>query len=377
MVHEIKRALVMGAGNGGKTTAADLGIQGKTVRLWEFSEWADASLKEVKETGVLIATGDISGTAKVELATGNLADAMAGDVDTVFVCTVAQAHERVAKELAPFIKPHHVVVMNPGSTGGSLVLARVWTEMNVPLPTLVELHTLLYGTRASGNKVNCSLKVKYLNYGTLPAAAVANVGPSLEALFPGLRKSPNIMAAALCNANPIIHPPIVLSNLAQIEKHGSAHKFYADGVSPLVANLIEGLDKERMALLTALGADAIPDPKYNKLQGYCDDDSSYYACYGLGPVFGTFSSPPGEGLAKHRYFTEDVKEGLGLYCSLGTVLGVPTPTAAAVVQLSSIACQAPDFVTHPTRTVATLGLEGLTKDEILAYMESGVRPVKQ
>jgi opine dehydrogenase len=372
MVHEIKRVLVMGAGNGGKTSAADLGIQGKIVRLWEFPEWS-SSLKEVQASGQLVATGDFEGTAKIELATSNLAEAIK-DCDTIFVCTVAQAHERVAKEMAPFMKPEHVVVLNPGSTGGTLVLARVWQELGMTkLPTLVEFHTLLYGTRASGDKVTCSLKVKYLNYGTLPAAAITEVGPSLETLFPALHRSNNVLAAGLCNANPIIHPPIVLCNLAQIEKNGTAMRFYADGVSPMVANLIEGLDKERMALLTALGGEAIPDPKYNKLQGYCDDDSSYYACFGLGPVFGTFASPPGENLAKHRYFTEDAREGLGLYCSLGKVLGVPTPTAAAVIQLSSIACQEPDFVTKPTRTVATLGLDGMNKEQILAYLGTGLR----
>ena len=33
---------VIGAGNGGKTTAADLALQGKRVRLFEFPEFAAA-----------------------------------------------------------------------------------------------------------------------------------------------------------------------------------------------------------------------------------------------------------------------------------------------------------------------------------------------
>lgn len=73
-------------------------------------------------------------------------------------------------------------------------------------------------------------------------------------LYPeALVECPTVLAAALCNGNPVIHPAITLLNLGRIEKQHEDMFFYKDGVSPMVAQLIEGVDKERMQLLCALG----------------------------------------------------------------------------------------------------------------------------
>jgi hypothetical protein len=47
------------------------------------------------------------------------------------ICTVSLTHERVAKLLAPLIHPSHLVVFNPGSTCGSLHVAKIWRELGV------------------------------------------------------------------------------------------------------------------------------------------------------------------------------------------------------------------------------------------------------
>lgn len=47
---------------------------------------------------------------------------------------------------------------------------------------------------------------------------------------------------------------------------GSAMLFYRDGVSPMVANLIQALDEERMALMGALGYEGVPDTENSVMQ---------------------------------------------------------------------------------------------------------------
>lgn len=44
-------------------------------------------------------------------------------------------------------------------------------------------------------------------------------------------------------------PPVALLNIGVMENEGSKRFFYKDGVSPLVADLIQSLDTERLALL--------------------------------------------------------------------------------------------------------------------------------
>lgn len=59
-----------------------------------------------------------------------------------------------------------------------------------------------------------------------------------------------------------------------------------------------------------------------------------------------------------------------LYCSLGAALGVPTPVAAAVVQIASVVAKH-DFAADQARTVETLGLGGMDKEEMRRYILTG------
>ncbi|MBT4822400.1 MAG: NAD(P)-binding domain-containing protein, partial [Lentisphaerae bacterium] len=303
---------IIGAGNGGKATAADLALQGKAVRLFEFPEFA-ANIAELRQCPRLNASGDVAGEAVLAGVTSDLAEAVEG-ADAIVVVTQATAHERVATELAPIVRPNQFVLLNPGSTGGSLEFARVFREHGVQeLPLLGETGTLTYGCRGTASDVNVYLKVRRVVYGTFPADRSGEVADELEALFPGLVRVADVLAAGLTNANPVIHPAITILNAARIEKEGPGMHFYRDGVSPSVAKLIEKVDRERMALMTTLGYSPQTDAKTSKQQGYAESED-YYECYARGEVFGGFTSP---NTLDHRYFHEDIGMGLVLFCTLG------------------------------------------------------------
>ncbi len=160
----IENITIVGAGNGGKAAAADLTLQGKRVRLFEFPEYRD-NVEEIIKTQSLKAPGVVTGQAIPELVTCDLAVALEG-ADTVMVCTQALAHDRVAHKLASVIRPEHLVILNPGSTGGSLHFARVFCEFGLnKLPTFVEMSTLTYGCRANGRMVDIPVKVNGLYMG--------------------------------------------------------------------------------------------------------------------------------------------------------------------------------------------------------------------
>jgi 2-polyprenyl-6-methoxyphenol hydroxylase-like FAD-dependent oxidoreductase len=56
----IENIAIVGAGNGGKAAAADLALQGKHVRLFEWPEFA-GNVDEIMETRKLTATGAVEG----------------------------------------------------------------------------------------------------------------------------------------------------------------------------------------------------------------------------------------------------------------------------------------------------------------------------
>ena len=140
--HLIERVAVLGAGNGGKATAADLALQGKRVRLYETPSFAEANLSGITDLQ-LHCSGDVQGVAKLEhisseldLALNVVNNSYETAVDTIFICTVVQAHSVIAKMLVPFLMQwpkdkYPLVVLNPGSTGGSLMMAKIWHEMGL------------------------------------------------------------------------------------------------------------------------------------------------------------------------------------------------------------------------------------------------------
>lgn len=361
----IERLAVIGAGNGGKGAAADLTLQGKRVRLFDFPEFAE-NLADLKENRTITATGAVNGTAVVEAVTTDLGEAMEG-VDTVMVCTQALAHEGVARELAPFLRPGQVVIVNPGSTGGALHFAQVFRTVGVKKPpVMVETSTLTYGCRARGASVHFSVKANRVLYGVFPGRAAAELAPELEALYPGFVRGASVLEAGLNNGNPVIHPPITILNAARIEKDGPAMRYYADGVSPAVARLIRKLDEERMTLLKALGYPAQPEPVTCVQQGYAESED-YYKCYGQGSGFVQFTSPD---TLDHRYFHEDIGMGLVMLCSLGEFLQVPTPACRAFLQMGELISGIP-YSVEGKRTLAALGLGGLDLPGLHKYLDTG------
>ncbi|MGB9440486.1 MAG: NAD/NADP octopine/nopaline dehydrogenase family protein [Desulfobacterales bacterium] len=364
----IEHIAIVGAGNGGKAAAVDMALQNKHVRLFEFPEFK-RNLDAIKEANILTATGAVTGKAHLELVTCDLKKALE-DVDTVMICTQALAHDRLAHEIASFIKPDHLLILNPGSTGGSLHFAHVFRKLGLQqLPTMVETSTLTYGCRAKDALVEISVKVNRVAYGTLPAKAVSRFGPELEALYPGLVRTASVLEAGLNNANPVIHPPITILNAARIENEGDSTFFYKDGVSPTVADLIQKLDEERMALLKALGYEAQADPVTSVQQGYARS-TDYYECYKNGPGYSGFRNP---NTLDNRYIHEDVGMGLVMFCSLGKFLQIPTPTCQAIVHMGE-AISGINYSTESKRTLQKLGLKGLSVEELKTFLETGEMP---
>ena len=78
-----------------------------------------------------------------------------------------------------------------------------------------------------------------------PAAhAVAALGPIRE-LFPTVRPCVDVLDAALTNAGPVIHPPLVLVNAGAIDQ--GRFDIHAAGTTSSARRLIEVVDAERTA----------------------------------------------------------------------------------------------------------------------------------
>lgn len=125
------RFAVLGAGNGGVATAADLTVRGFQVNLWEHPDFADTILPLQEAGGIYLETVPSiplkEGFAKVHMITTDIEMALK-DVDAVLVIVPAFAHQKIAEYCVPYLQDHQVVIISPGNFGGAIQFQNIFRE---------------------------------------------------------------------------------------------------------------------------------------------------------------------------------------------------------------------------------------------------------
>jgi opine dehydrogenase len=357
---EIREVAVLGAGHGGCAAAAILTLRGYEVRMHSRSEERLAFLRD----GITL-RGEYQGIAKPALITTNLNRAVSG-ADLVMMVVPSVAHETYARALAPILDGKQVVYLNPGHTGGALHFATVLHEAGGPSVRLCESVTLTYICRVTGNAtVDVYRETTNLLFAGLPGSLTGELVQLVQPLFPNLRAAANILETGFMNINAVIHPPGMLMNAGWIEFTEGDFLFYNESITPAVANVIEQVDTERLAICERLGLrlPAFIDYFYEAgltTQAARDSRSVYRAMRESGPNQ-TIKSPPS---LDHRYLNEDVGYGLMPMSEFGRLVGVPTPTMDSLITLASIA-QRRDY-RHEGLTLSRMGLEGFSLETLLS-----------
>jgi opine dehydrogenase len=159
----------------------------------------------------------------------------------------------------------------------------------------------------------------------------------------------------------VIHPPVTLLNAGLLERTGGGFLFYEEGVTESVGRLIEAVDDERIAIAAALGVTILSDPELGVTQGYMRE-ADYSTGYSTTPGFLGIGA---QSRLDHRYLTEDVGYSLVFLTDLAARLGAPTPVMDAVIAIASVVL-ARDFRAEGKRTLATLGLEDMSAEQLAA-----------
>lgn len=359
--------VVLGAGNTGFATAANLTLAGHSVTLGELPAFAEA-LDPVREGRVIELHGVAhTGAARIDMVTDDVGAAAAASDDLLLIVP-AYGHAPWARALAPHIRPSHTLTLMPG-TLGALEVARLLRESGAPAIPIAETDTAPYVCRKTQpDGATIWGVVPAMGLGVFPSSATAQVHERLAPLFPGITPVPDVLACGLSAMNPVVHPPGVLLNAGRVERSRGEFYFYDEGVTPGVVRAIMALDAERRAVAAALGHD-LPDA------------AEAFAAAGFGPraeppdLWATINGSAmltalkAPGQLDTRWLSEDVPYGLRAWSGLGAALGVPTPIIDAVVALGLTVLQEP--LDTNRRTLTDLGIDGLTGDEIRAFVAGG------
>lgn len=348
------KVAVLGSGNGGCATAFDWAQHGHEVHLWDFPEF-DANLRAVAEAGTISATGDLEGTVEIASAGTDLETAVTG-AELVFAVGPAFSTEPIARAVAPLLTPEQTVVVNPSSCAGAIVFKNaLGVDLASPERRVAELSTLPYAVRVTGPaRITVYLKlVSGLYVAALPRSESTAVARTLAEVWPAVEAAASVLQTTLQNGNPVIHPSVTLLNAALIERTGGDFLFYEEGVTPGVGRLMEGVDRERLAIAEALGVRIHSEPALGVIQGYMTEET-YDVGYSTAPGFRGIGA---QGQLDHRYLNEDVGYGLVFLSDLGRRAGVPTPTIDAVIQVATVV-MGRDYRAEAPRTLDSIGLGG-------------------
>lgn len=354
---------VLGGGNGGYATAADLALAGHKVRLWRRSE---SELAQLRRAGrITLAAEERQGEAQLEHVTADLADAV-NDVEVVIVALPATTHEDLARRLAPHLSDTHVVLLTPGCFGG-FVMAREVARAGGRLPlAFAETGTLPYLARTTGpTAVAAPVRAANLPVGVFPAARATEILPRVRALFPATRPCADVLDAALTNAGPVLHPPLVLLNAGAIDR--GPFDVHAGGTTASPRRLVDAVDAERVETRTGWG---YPAPHYEQAT-YYDETRAAEGLYGAGArpklvASGLWSEVV---TLDHRYVAEDVALGLSLLESAARAAGASSRAISGL--LAVFGALLGRELSGSGRALERHGLGDLSRREIRGLLAEG------
>lgn len=335
---------VLGAGNGGYATAADMTLRGHEVTIFEHPEFAErvAGLRTNPTIEVVDIDQKPMATARLHRVASDPRDAVRG-ADVLLNPVPIYGYEAFARAVAPHLVDGQYLYTF-GKGGGSLVYARVLREMGCSAKVFLgETNTLPYGaTRLGDHLVRMEAPVREQITGSFPASNTRAVVKKLQEIYDdyNIRAAENVLETLLVDYNALTHVAPMICNAARIASRfheAEFHLFGPDECPPPVVEIIRAVDRERMAIGKGLGLTV------NRLE-------EEVARVGWGPkgrerdVLPLYDCVHSEKLEvcegpyslKARHLTEDVPYGLVAYCSLAKFAGVEAPVSAALVTIASV-----------------------------------------
>lgn len=322
---------IIGCGNAGLIHAAKLIEKRHEVALLKTSSTNSDFYNIIKSEGGYNVKDDTNGGnrffVRPSIVTRNVEKAIAfGDI--IMVMTTTLQHESIAQLIAPFVRDGQIIVLVPGYLG-SLIFKKYIDKKVI----YSEWETTAYNGRIMDSMY---VRISFYNprnaISVSPSNEAENVLTILSQCFSNtqyLRR--NLLESALHNPNYIVHPIGILFSASRIEYSKGEFWMYKEAFTDSVVNVIKAFDIEKNKMLQAFGCQPLD---YFEAAKWRNEENLEIDAM---TVFKSFadSSNKGPSFVNHRYLLEDVPMGLGLYVSIGKILGLDTSIQEAIISLSS------------------------------------------
>jgi len=235
--------------------------------------------------------------------------------------------------MAPHLVDGQAVVLNPGRTFGTLAFSKVLSECGCKADIMLgETDTFAFTCRCPELRKPQIYKIK--DSVRLAAHDKAYAGRLLDILreiFEMFSLAESILHTGFSNIGMIFHPMPILMNITRVEAKED-FKFYLQGISPLVAGILEKMDLERVAVANAYGA-AVPTARQWLAEAYGSRGDSLYEQIQNTDAYKTVLAPTD---IDTRYILEDILTGCVPTSCAGKAAGVKTEVLETLIKWASI-----------------------------------------
>lgn len=357
-VSEKKRWAIVGAGNGGQAFAAYLGMQGVGISIYDVFQDTVDKLNELG--GISISgNGKLTGFGKIAFASTDIEKVIDG-AEVIWVILPSIYHKGIAKKMAPYLKDHQTVIINPIAPLGTIEFRKVLDDNGCKADVnLAGTCTLLFACRLiEQGKVHINGQKIELSIAAYPSSRNEQVEELTKPYFQEFKYVSDILAVSFDNMNFEFHPGPTLLYTAMIEKKID-FEYYIDFV-PSQIKLVEAIDKERLELCAAYGIEAVDATQtFKDMYGY---DGELYEMITNAECYKGIKGPNSLNV---RYLIEDVPYALRSIQTLAKIAGIKVTAIDTVINLAYILL---GDELDEGRTPANLGLsESTTVDDII-YM---------
>jgi len=325
----MEEVTIIGAGHQGLAMAAHLSLNQVDCYLWNRSS---ENIKSLLKDRKIICEGIVEGTAFVKAVSTDIKNLIK---KVIMVTTPSTAHKDIAKMLAPLVTKEHVIILNPGRTFGAMsFVSELRKQGCIEIPAVAETQTIVYTCRRnSTNEVNIfALKQDV----AIASYLEDDIGKVLDAiprcLKPYFTPVSDCMITSMANVGMILHCAPVLMNIGWIESEKVEFKYYYDGISPSIADVLEEIDEERCRVAEAMGI-KVPTLKQWLFSSYAAQGKNLYEQLQNNSYYREIDAPK---TISHRYLEEDVPNGLVAVETAGKYYGVETPVISTIVDVANI-----------------------------------------
>lgn len=316
------RLSVLGAGAIGPAAAVLAAARGHDVVLWSPSGRGTAGI-----AGRIYAEGARDCSVPVRVA-HDLGDALR-HAEAALLAVPAYAHPLLLPRIAEAAAPGLTLLIAPAAALAPLAFDAMRATFGPRAPVGALATTPTTARRIAPDRVRIPSIRAAVDVAALPATAAPEIAALVTALFGhACPIAPNVLQAALANANPIIHAVLALVNTTRIERAETWPQY--DLMTPAACALMLALQEERDRLAAAFGLELLSlAESLHRASGV-----PLRPLQEMGPaIAGTGRNVNGPTSMDTRYVTEDVPHGLAFYLWLAARKGIAMPRTEATVTL--------------------------------------------